>query len=179
VKLFIATENNIFIESPNFPRPVLSAQFKRRDTPAIDVAFTANNQLVALDLNTQASFGVKARGFYEAPFWVAATTWEQLDNFTMRFLTTFNTTELNAAFTSADNPAFLEAMLEIEWRLNGSVTSTNTLPIIIHNDVIRGDEIPPVSVVDSVPSFVDLRSSNLSTFRLTVDNSGVLTVTKL
>jgi hypothetical protein len=71
-----------------------------------------------------------------------------------------NTTALEALFP--DEPASITAMLEVEWTTGTQVGSSLTLPVTIHNDVIRGDEGEPAELpifyTSETPDFLATQS---------------------
>jgi len=176
VTLFIATETNTFVESQTFPRPLVSLEFKRRDNPLVYIGFLQNNTRITLNPATTAIVGVKQRNNYEGPFLALSTEWTLSDNDFYELELNFNTIALNNLFSSLDNPAEIEAMLEVEWRLGTRTTSSKTLPIIIHNDVITEDSGEPIDV--SLPSndYFYMRSGNGTVWQVTVDNTGAFVV---
>jgi hypothetical protein len=66
--------------------------------------------------------------------------------------------------------------VEISWSFDGTTSSTLPTAATIFNDVIRGTEGAPNFA--TVLSQFDLRAPDDATWRITVDNDGVLTATK-
>jgi hypothetical protein len=174
VTLFLATETNIFVESLTFPRPLLRSEFKRRDNPLVYVAFLLNNIPIAFDPETLITIGVKPRGNYTAPFLAFSAEAVLTETDFYAFELNFNTTTLDELFTELGDPPEIEGMLEIEWRFGDRVTSSNTLPIIIHNDVITNEDAPP-SVIGGplINDYLYFRSGNGTLWQVAVDDDGV------
>ncbi len=84
--------------------------------------------------------GLKLHNAFEADFLSVADSWTpQHDPPGFAFSLRLDTPAIHAAFSSHNLPQ-LAAMLEIEWRTGDLVSSSRTLPVTIHNDMIRGDE---------------------------------------
>jgi hypothetical protein len=149
MNLYIATETNFFVESPTFPRPILGTSLKRRDTPLIRLGFLSGDQITSLPEDTSVVIGVKRKKDYTGQFLALATQWEQ-DEVSQLYSVTLslNTENLNTAFVEANEPDFIEAMLEVQWASEEYVTSSVTLPLVINNDVIQDTESTPESMPD-------------------------------
>lgn len=131
----------LFTTSPRF---LPELEFKRRDNDPIEIQFTQNG-VQELPAGTVVRLGVKPSGNYNAEFFseVTLTKTGAGTNTVYSGLLNFYTTTLEAAF--GGNPAAIPAMLEVQWTTGSVVLSSKTLPVTIHNDVIRGGEGSPTT----------------------------------
>ena len=127
-------------------------EFKRRDRGQTLDIVCFNNSLTTGAIappNATFKFGVKLKDVYTGNFLfngtLALSTIDSKYNVpALSAPLDLNTTSLDAAFTN--EPAKLEALFEIEWTDGVNVTSSFTVPVFIHNDVIRGNEGVPASL---------------------------------
>ena len=141
MKLFIDVETRTIIDSLTYARPTPSITLKRRDNMRVEVAFVKSGAVVELATGATGKLGIKLAGSYGAAFLAAANSWTKTgtgEDAIYSFALNLNTQEMDTAFE--DEPATKDAMLEIEWTEGAIVTSSNTLPATIQNDVIRGNE---------------------------------------
>ena len=139
MRLFIDLDTREFLQSPALPRVVPSLAFKRRDIDLLEIQFLRERVVQAIGGTVRV--GLKSAGNFAAPFLATGTATQTGTGTAATFPLTLNlnTTEINAAFAT-NEPAILSAMLEVEWSNGGNVSSSLTLPVTLHNDVIRGDE---------------------------------------
>lgn len=150
MKLYVDLETQQFIQKPGFRNPVNMVVFKRGDSQRIEVQFLANGTTVTeLDVSAAGIFGIKPTGKYDAATFLASDigwTKEGTGVSTVYvFEPSLNTAEIDAILNANDaddtnDVAYVDAMLEIEWTISGTVYSTNTLIARIHNDVVKGYE---------------------------------------
>jgi hypothetical protein len=148
MRLYIDKDSRQFIKSPDQwnRRPALA--FKRRDRESIEVCFIENTSVIDLGGEASGILGIKWEGDYNSDYLAASLFWQRLGSGRAayyQFLLDLDTAELSAAFNSAKEPASISCMLEVQWTIGQSTSSSLTIPILIHNDVIRGDEGLPSS----------------------------------
>jgi hypothetical protein len=142
----------------------------------VEVQFVRNGVVVELPSGATGAMGIKktfAGSFLanDSGFTKTGTGSTTVYTFDLNL----NTTELNSEFTT-DLEESISARVEISWSFDGTTSSTLPTSAVIFNDVIRGTEGSPNFA--TVLSQFDLRAPDNSTWRITVDNDGVLTATK-
>jgi hypothetical protein len=127
-------------------RPATRLEFKRRDNDAFEVQFLRAGAVQSLPVGTIARVGVKAAEDFAGEFLATDTLTVSGTGAETVYIGAFNlnTTALEALFP--EEPASITAMLEVQWMSGTSVGSSLTLPILIFNDVIRGDEGEPADL---------------------------------
>jgi hypothetical protein len=151
MRLFLDIDTREFLQSPSFPRALTTLAFKRRDTDLIELQFLRDRTVQDLPTGTTIRLGLKPDAAYTAEFLASGTFTKDGTGTATRYLLelNLNTVPLNAAFAaSTPEPVTLPAMLEIEWASGTTISSSRTLPIVIANDVIRGDEGTPAAIPD-------------------------------
>jgi len=139
-------------------RPATRLEFKRRDNDAFEVQFLRAGTVQSLPVGTIARVGVKATEDFAGEFLATDTLSVTGTGAETVYAGAFNlnTTALEALFP--EEPASITAMLEVQWVSGSSVGSSLTLPILIFNDVIRGDEGTPADLplfyTSSTPNFL-------------------------
>jgi hypothetical protein len=121
-------------------------EFKRRDNDAFEVQFLRAGAVQELPAGTSARVGVKATNDFAGDF-LATDTLEKSGTGSETIYSgdfNLNTVALEELFD--EEPASLTAMLEVQWTTAPQVGSSLTLPVTIHNDVIRGDEGAPAEL---------------------------------
>jgi len=85
---------------------------------------------------------IKKNLLFDGPILAESSPWtENPQSKTYSFTFNLNTAEIDAEFSQEQEA--IEGMVELTWASAGAVTSSFTLPVKIHNDVIRGHEGPP------------------------------------
>jgi hypothetical protein len=138
-------------------RPLSKLEFKRRDNDSIELVFLRTGEVQELAAGTLARLGIKADADYDSDF-LSLTTLTQSGTGASTVYSgelNLNTTAIATAF--AAEPVTLAAMLEVEWTSGSVVSSSLTLPVVLLNDVIRGDEGEPVEI----PIFYTSATSDL------------------
>ncbi len=146
MKLFIDVDSRTIIDSLTYQRATPSISLKRRDNMKVDVVFVREGKAIELASGALGRLGIKVAGDYGGGFIASATSWTKTgtgEDTIYSFSLSLNTTEMNTAFD--EEPDSVEAMLEITWTEGAIITSTNTLPATIQNDVIRGNESSPIA----------------------------------
>lgn len=176
MRVYVNLDSNEFVVSPVLTQRVSTLFFVRRDTVPVEVQFVRQGSVVELGAGATGAIGMKKT--FAGSFLASDSAWTQTGTGTStvyQFDLVLNTTELNAEFP-ADTEASVTAKLEVSWTVSGTTSSTMPTECVIYNDVIRGTEGSPNFA--TVLSQFDLRAPDNSTWRVTVDNSGVLTATK-
>ena len=164
--LLCNVDTGVFQSSITDQQPIQFLNFKRRDTATLNLYFVKNganydNGEVNAGL-TSFSCALKSAGDYASAFLAYASnyssynTGDSVPTF-YTFKLNLNTSELDAIFTTDAEISSIATMLEFQWvsDSDNSVYSSQTLPVIIANDVIRGDE--PV-LAQANPSYPDATS---------------------
>lgn len=176
MNLYITVADGAFVESPTFPRALQSARFKRRDNVRVAVGFLNEaSEFVDIGVGAAGVIGVKTLNEFSSPFLTSNNAWSNVGIGQFTFDLNLNTTAIDDLF--ADEPSSAAAMLEIQWTVGSAVTSSNTLPVTIYNDLIRGTEASPTPPPTVAGSF-QLMSGNGTVFTVTVDNNGILTTAR-
>jgi hypothetical protein len=149
MRLYLDIDTREFLQSPSFPRALTTLALKRRDTDLIELQFLRDRAVQELPTGTTIRLGLKPDAAYTAEFLASGTFTKSGTGTSTKYLLdlNLNTVALNAAFAAATpEPAILESMLEVEWSSASIITSSLTLPVTLHNDVIRGDEGEPAAL---------------------------------
>ena len=165
--LYLDVDSRSFVTSLTSSIPLEGLTFKRRDTAQLNLWFVQNGtnlDLGAIDSGgsgatlSSLSVGLKNDGDYASAFLAFADTslfYEDVVNY-YTFSLSLNTSELDSLFTADSEISSISAMLEFQWtQCDGSVFSSTTLPVLVQNDVIRGDE-PALALAN--PSYPDAAS---------------------
>lgn len=144
MRIYLDLDTRKLMSSPI--RALSKLEFKRRDNDTIELQFLRDGQVQELPSGTSARLGIKINANYNSEF-LALTTLTKSGSGTSAIYggeLNLNTTSLEAAFVQ--EPVSFAAMLEVEWRTGSVVSSSQTLPVAIFNDVIRGDEGSPADL---------------------------------
>ena len=144
MRIYLDIDSRRLFSAPG--RPLSKLEFKRRDNDAIELIFLREDVAQELAAGTIAKIGVKADAAFDSEF-LAVATLAKTGTGTSTVYSgelNFNTAEMATAFSA--EPSTLAAMLEIEWITGSSLSSSKTLPVTLHNDVIRGDEGEPATL---------------------------------
>jgi hypothetical protein len=177
VRVYINLDTSEFVVSPVLTQRVNTHYFVRRDTVPVEVQFVRGGAVVELGAGATGQLGIKKT--YAGSFLANDAGWTQTGTGTStvyQFDLALNTTELNAEFP-ADTEASITAKLEVSWTVSGTTSSTMPTECVIYNDVIRGTE-GSVSFANTMNQF-DLRASDNTIWRVTIDADGVLTTQKV
>ena len=175
--LYIDLDKNTIVDSASYPRTVNSLSIKRRDSLQVQVAFFRNNTVTEISTGDEVGkIGVKSYGVFNTDFLTSSTAWTKTGTGTSTRYTfdiSTNTTEIDTAF-GTEEPISIAAMLEISWTYTGPnaqivTTSTNTLPLTIVNDVIRGDEGIPTEGNPEYATVADVLSREAALGNPSVD----------
>ena len=148
--LFCNIDTGVFQASITNQQPIQFLNFKRRDTETLNLYFVKNganwdNGVVPDDM-ASFSCALKSDGDYASAFLAYAANYsDEFGAVPTRYYTftlSLNTSELDAIFTTDAEISSIATMLEFQWisAYDSSVNSSQTVPVIIANDVIRGDE---------------------------------------
>jgi hypothetical protein len=160
MRIYIDLDTRRILLSPT--RPATRLEFKRRDNDAFEVQFLRAGFVQELPSGTSARVGLKATNDFAGEFLATDTLTQSGTGSETIYSGDFNlnTTALEALFP--DEPASITAMIEVEWTTGTQVGSSLTLPVVIHNDVIRGDEGEPAELpiffTSETPDFLATQS---------------------
>jgi hypothetical protein len=156
MRLYLDIETRAFYPTLSPVAEIKRAKFKRRDTEVFEVVFVKNRKPFVFDGEFSGTLGIKKFNDYAGGYLAFAPSWDVVttENGTAyTFFVNFNTTQVESEFAAL--PALMQtvyAMLEVQWKNENSILpevySSVTLPITIHNDVIRGDEGTPSIAYD-------------------------------
>lgn len=176
MRVYINLDSNEFVVSPVLTQRVSTLFFVRRDTVPVEVQFVRGGSVVELGAGATGQLGIKKT--YAGSFLANDSGWTKTGtgaSTVYQFDLALNTTELGTEFTN-DTLDSITAKIEISWSVSGTTSSTMPTACVIYNDVIRGTEGAPTFA--TVLTQFDLRAPDNSTWRISVDNNGVLTATK-
>ncbi len=169
MKLFIDLADRTFLDDlpANGGMLIESLDLKRRDAEPVEVQFLTNGVVTDLGSGATGILGLKRSGAYASGYIASALSWTKTGSGTSAkytFALTLNTAEIDALFTSASEGSSLRAMLEVQWTVGSVITSSVTLPSVIANDVIRGDEGALAQANPDYPAAADVltKSGNLA-----------------
>jgi hypothetical protein len=177
MRVYINLDTNEPVVSPVLTQRVNTFYFVRRDVVPVEVQFVRNGAVVELGAGATGAIGLKKT--YTGSFLANDSDWTKSGTGTATVYTfdlNLNTTELSAEFSPDASTDSITCKLEISWSVSGTTSSTMPTSAVVYNDVIRGTEGAPNFA--TVMSQFDLRSPDNATWRITIDNSGVLTATK-
>ena len=177
MRVYINLDTSEFVVSPVLTQRVNTHFFVRRDTVPVEVQFVRNGGVVELGAGATGQLGIKKT--YTGSFLANDAGWTKTgtgSSTVYQFDLALNTTELTAEFNPDADTDSITAKIEVSWSVSGTTSSTMPCECVIYNDVIRGTEGAPNFA--TVLSQFDLRSPNNATWRITIDNDGVLTATK-
>ena len=174
--LFCNIDTRVFQTSITNQQPIQFLTFKRRDTAQFNLWFVQNGTNLNLGMIdsggsgatlSSLSVGLKNDGDYASAFLAFADTslFYDEDVHYYTFSLSLNTSELDSLFTADSEISSISTMLEFQWtQCDGSVFSSTTLPVLVQNDVIRGDEGPLSRANPDYPSATDVltKSGNLA-----------------
>jgi hypothetical protein len=176
MRVYINLDTNEPVVSPVLTQRVNTFYFVRRDVVPVEVQFVRGGSVVELGAGATGAIGLKKT--FAGSFLANDSGWTKSGTGTATVYTfdlNLNTTEMNTEFT-VDTLDSITAKLEVSWSVSGTTSSTMPTSAVVYNDVIRGTEGAPNFA--TVMSQFDLRSPDNATWRITVDNDGVLTATK-
>lgn len=154
---------NCLLRSPKSSARLHTVDFKRGDAALIELVFYTGSDPVLLEPGHEIRFAIKLKGQHDGePLVYTATFTENTNARTYIASPSFNTASLTALFASPNAPDRLDLMGEFSLR-NGDQSqgwqSSQTLNVCVFNDVIRGNEGEPGSVIDSQQSWQWLLAS--------------------
>jgi hypothetical protein len=176
MRVYINLDTNEPVVSPVLTQRVNTFFFVRRDTVPVEVQFVRNGSVVELGAGATGAIGLKKT--FAGSFLANDSGWTKSGTGTATVYTfdlNLNTTEMNTEFT-VDTLESIACKFEVTWSVGSTTTSLLPTAATVYNDVIRGTEGAPTFA--TVLSQFDLRAPDNATWRITVDNDGVLTATK-
>lgn len=180
MRTYIDIDSRKFVESPAYPRAVVSASFKRRDTLRLEISFVRSGQIVELGAGATGSAGIKRQGDYAGPFLSFGPSWQKSGSgadAVYAVSMTLATAETDAAFAAANEPESVACMLEVQWVDTGDVSTSETLSATVANDVIRGNEATPSP--SSPQSSFQLSSPDGTAWSVSISDQGTIQTTAL
>lgn len=162
MRIYLDLDTRKLMSSPI--RALSKLEFKRRDNDTIELQFLRDGTVQELPTGTSARLGIKISADYDSEF-LALTTLTKSGAGTATVYggrLNLNTDAIATAFSS--EPVTFDGMLEVEWTTGEAVSSSQTLPVTLFNDVIRGDEGDPATL----PIFY---TSDTSDFKATQEQS--------
>jgi hypothetical protein len=178
MRVYINLDSSEFVFSPVLTQRVNTHYFVRRDTVPVEVQFVRGGGVVELGAGATGQLGIKKT--YTGSFLANDAGWTKTGTGSAtvyQFDLALNTTELSAEFNPDATTDSITAKFEISWTVSGTTSSTMPTSCVIYNDVIRGSE-GAVSFANTMNQF-DLRASDNTIWRVTIDADGVLTTQKI
>jgi hypothetical protein len=177
MRVYINLDTNEPVVSPVLTQRVTTFYFVRRDIVPVEVQFVRNGAVVELGSGATGAIGLKKT--FSGSFLANDSGWTKSGtgaDTIYQFDLNLNTTELNGEYTNDNDTDSITVKFEISWSVDGTTSSILPTSAVVYNDVIRGTEGSPNFA--TVLSQFDLRSPDNSTWRVTVDDNGILTATK-
>lgn len=151
MRVFIDLEFDRLTAGLGVAAALAQLSFKRAPALSLEVQFTRDGTVQELAPGATGVFGIKATGKYDDGYIAASLAWVKTGTGTSTVYTfnfTLITTPLDALFVVDGNPANdvaeITAMAEIQWVISGTIYKTQTVKVVLANDVNRGDEaLPP------------------------------------
>ena len=178
MRVYINLDSNEFVVSPVLTQRVSTLFFVRRDTVPVEVQFVRNGAVVEIGAGATGQIGIKKT--YAGSFLANDAGWTKTGTgaaTVYQFDLALNTTEMSAEFNPDATTDSITAKIEVSWTVSGTTSSTMPTACVIYNDVIRGSE-GAVSFANTMNQF-DLRASDNSIWRVTIDADVILTTQKV
>jgi hypothetical protein len=178
MRVYVNLDTNEFVVSPVLTQRVNTLFFVRRDTVPVEVQFVRQGSVVELGAGATGQIGIKKT--YTGSFLANDAGWTKTGTGTSavyQFDLALNTTEMSAEFNPDATTDSITAKIEISWTVSGTTSSTMPTSCVVYNDVIRGTE-GSVSFANTMNQF-DLRASDNTIWRVTIDADGILTTQKV
>ena len=150
--LYFDLDSALLVSSPGTRDVVTSLAFKRGDSCTLSIQFVSSGVVQELDSGATGKLGIKAAGDYAGDYIAAAPTWTKTGTLTdtvYSFSINLATDEINALL-SGSTP-LVAAIAELEFIVGSIRTSSQTIPVTIYNDVIKGTESGPTDVATGSP----------------------------
>jgi len=158
VKLYLDKNNRRFVKSAASSAQVTSLFAKRRETISVAVQFVDSYEIITLGIGATGTIGIKRA--YGSAFLAETVGWEAPGEHETAYVfeLSLRTAPIEAAFSGGADQ--IEAKLEIKWADGGEELRSVTLPLVIGNSVILGDEwtpdpaeplVPVVQFINDVP----------------------------
>lgn len=155
MQIFIDLDSRKLVKGVTNSQPVTSLDFKRGDDATLDVIYVRGNLQKELATGTAISFGAKNDGEFDGSVVVFEDDFTKSGSGATTVYTatpSFNTVPLNALLNldsdTANDKKLVNLMGEITWvdGVDGTITSSETFAVRVHNDVIRGTEGTPTAL---------------------------------
>lgn len=181
MRIFVDLDTNEIISSPGVPDVVETLEFKRSPYCVLEVVFSRDGQKVELPDTATGIWGIKPAKKYDADYLTAGMSWVKTgtDKTTVyTFTFTFITAPIDALFFADGDPsndlAQIPLMGELQWTIGGQVFKSNTVSVLVDNDVNRTGDIAPV--LPPIAHGVFLPTITRLTGGLVTDLDGIPTV---
>jgi hypothetical protein len=177
MRVYVNLDTNEFVVSPVLTQRVSTLFFVRRDTVPVEVQFVRGGTVVELGAGATGQLGIKKT--YTGNFLANDAGWTKSGTGATTIYTfdlNLNTTPMDSEFNPDATTESITAKIELSWTVGGATSSTLPTSATIYNDVIRGGEAVPT--VTAAGSFL-LQSPDNSLWSVTIDNSGILTASKV
>jgi len=146
MRIYLDLDSRLILSTPN--RPIRTLEFKRRDNDSLELQFVRSGIVVPVSSGTTVQYGLKPVDQYGAGFFSVGSFVKTGSGEAALFTASVNLNTVPIAQAFDLEPKSISAMLEIEARDGDTVNSSITLPVTLHNDVIRGDEATPAAIPD-------------------------------
>jgi len=146
MRIYLDLDSRLILSTPN--RPIRTLEFKRRDNDSLELQFVRGGIVVPVSSGTTVQYGLKPVDQYGAGFFSVGSFVKTGSGEAALFTASVNLNTVPIAQAFDLEPKSIAAMLEIEARDGDTVNSSITLPVTLHNDVIRGDEATPAAIPD-------------------------------
>ena len=154
MRIDIDLDDDRIVSSPGVKSPVTLLQFKRDTSAELQVRFWSAGIQTALPAGAAGKFGIKPVSQYDTTPLVAADAWTLTGSgatAVYTFAPDFNGASLAALLGSGDGNTAndldsVAGILEIFWLADGKRHRTQTVPVIIANDVIKDSDATPLTL---------------------------------
>jgi hypothetical protein len=152
MQLYFDLDLAAFVSGPGTRDLLAGLTVKRGDSLSVVIQFVRGAVAQELASGAEGVLGIKSAGDYDGDFIASATSWTKSGTGTATlytFTVSLNTTAITTLL--AGDTASIFASLELEYLVGTVRTSSQTVAVTIHNDVIKGTEAGPVEITGGIP----------------------------
>jgi hypothetical protein len=142
MKIYINIHTGTATPSRTAATPLQKIEIKRGDLFELQCVFHAEGSPVELPAGSAAAFIVKKnQRYFEGPL-LLAEEWAKQPAAGEGYIFTLvaNTAPLNMALSDDDT---ITAMGEVTWQIGDNFRTTQKIPVLVANDIYKGNEPPP------------------------------------
>ncbi len=156
MRLYFDLDRGCFVSAPGVNDRVAALEMKRGDTVQVVLQFCRGIVIQELLEGAAGRLGAKATGDFDGDYVAAATSWVKAGattTTTYTFDLNLNTEELDELLGvgAGTDVASVVLNFELEFNVEGILTSSNTVLLTVYNDVNRGSESGPTDISPGTP----------------------------